>query len=168
MDLGGGGGIDPLEIAVERLGPLGGRARGELAANCGIGGGPLEEPVGQRLQIQTGAPDEEWDCAARFDLALELLGAIEIAGDGVGLARIDQIDGMERRLRLLGFCGFRRNDVEAAVDEHRIHRHELDRRARRARASRELDCDRGLTCGGRAHEKPAARRGPLEGDRFAR
>ena len=107
------------------------RRRGPRGPRAGTSSGSID-----RLHVEPGAADEQRALAARLDVGDRGARLLLEARDRPLLARVGDVDQVVRHRGPLGGGGLGGADVEAAVDLHRVDRHDLDvaERARDARA----------------------------------
>ena len=126
----GGARIDGREPRVQRGPAVAGGVGIERRAHFLIRGGQIVQALGQGLEIQHRAADEQRHVAPRIDFTdkPQRVGA-EIGG-GIGVGGVDDVDQMMRRERAFAGGRLRGADIHAAIHQRRIDAHDFDRPAR--------------------------------------
>ena len=101
----------------------------ELGTDGLIGARQRREAVAQSAQIEQCAADQQRQSAARADLRDRARGILREASRRVRLRGLEDVDEVVRHRSAGRRGGFRRTDVEAAIDHRRIHADDLERYA---------------------------------------
>ena len=152
MDARSGGRVNLRKLRVQRRPAVLPRFRSDCGADFGVGLRHVGQAVEQRAEIQASAARQDRQLAARDDavdrgarVACELRSRIR-------LPWIAQIEQVVRHLRLLLRRRLRGADVEAPIDQRRIHADDFA-----SKACRELQRVRTLAGRSRAHQGDCAR-----------
>ncbi len=165
VNLRGGQRVDLLKAVVEYPRRQGGGLLFDLTPQRPVGGGPLEEPTEQALQIERSPADEQDLAATRTDLLGGSPGGSEVLGDAEFVAGVHEVDQVVRHPLAIGGAWFGGADIHAAIDGHRVERQDLGPQSPRPQTPRpqspstqtlgQGDAHPGFSHGGGPGEEPA-------------
>ena len=145
---GGAGRIDLRQPGVQ-----GGAAEalglfGQALPQVGVGGRAVEQAVQQRLEVERRAADEQRRaCRGPRSRGTHSAAPLQPPGHARRLPRVEHVDQVVRHPAALVGVRLGRADVHAAIQRHRVHRHDL-----RAEALGQLDAEGRFARAGRAGE----------------
>ena len=105
----------------------GGRIHFQLGAQGRIGAGQVVEAIGQALEVQHGAADQQRQLAACGDLAHQAQRIVAELRHGIRIERVDDVDQMMRYLGQFFLRRLGRANIHAPVNEGGIDGNDLGR-----------------------------------------
>ncbi len=121
----GGHRVEPDQLTVQRVGPLGLHSGLERGALLGPSAGHLHR-VGEGPQVQPGARDEHRSTTAPVDVVDGRRRRMDEVGDGELVGRLGQVDAVVGHPGTVVDGRLRSADVHPPVHLHRVDGHDLD------------------------------------------
>ena len=148
----GSDGIELLQSAMQRFDTVVDRFGFQPLPNLIVRGRTGKDASQQTAQIQSGTTDEQRRPTTSDNVTTDRLRCGEILGDAEILRRLQQIEQVMGHSATLIRGRFRRANVHAAIQRHRIERHDFECLA--LQLFRECQRDAALSAGGGTGEKP--------------
>ena len=152
-----GGGIEPGQPRVQRRPPMLRRLLRQPRADRRRRFRQRRQALLQRAEIQAGATDQQWHPALRSDPLHRLPRIGAEVRRRIRLRRIADIDQRVRMARQRGCIRLGGADIHAAIEQCRIHAHQIEPESIGRKALAQRAGQRGLARGGRAHQENGER-----------